>query len=102
MIAKEKDAVCLILGFSAAPSPLLPVSYLRTGSQIYGVVPLRVCSSHHVTSPCECGEPLNSVAKDLEPAFDPLGIKDTGRSVYFASIVRSLALAESVSRDSFV
>ena len=65
----------------------------------------RVCSSHHVTSPCECGEPLNSVAKDLfeEPAFDPLGIKKTGRvkalSVYFAAIVLSLALAESVSQN---
>jgi hypothetical protein len=25
----------------------------------------RVCSSHQICSPCECGEPLNSVAKVL-------------------------------------
>jgi hypothetical protein len=38
-----------------------------------------------------------------EPAFDLLGIKNTGRvktlSVYFASIVLSLALAKSVSQN---
>ena len=65
-----------------------------------------VCSSHpQVTSPCDCGEPLNSAARDLfeEPPFDPLGINNTHRikalSFFMASIILSIALAESVSQN---
>lgn len=67
----------------------------------------RLCSYHHVSSPCECGEPLNNVSRKIfeESAFDPLEIKKTSENakikalaVFVASIIRSLALAESVSQ----
>lgn len=38
-----------------------------------------VCSSHHVPSPCECGELLNIIKErkiDLLRRFDPLGVKN--------------------------
>lgn len=38
----------------------------------------KICSLHHVPSPCDCGEPLNHTAKLLfepEENFDPLGLK---------------------------
>lgn len=59
---------------------------------------------------CQCGEPLNininRAAKDLfqePPAFDPLEFLNKGRvralSVFVASIVLSIALAESISQS---
>lgn len=64
----------------------------------------KVCSSHQVTSPCECGEPLNNEIKKFlgEPLnYDPLEIEKTrkikGVATLIGSIVLSLALAESVS-----
>lgn len=65
-----------------------------------------VCSSHlDVSSPCECGEPLNKTARDLFPqnSFDPLKIdnKQSGKiinvSLMVATIILSIALTESVS-----
>lgn len=70
----------------------------------------QICSEHHVPSPCDCGEPLNKVARDLfEPnsTFDPLCLENsTSRrvkafSVFVASIVLSLALTESASASGF-
>lgn len=69
----------------------------------------QICSEHHVPSPCDCGEPLNKVARGLfEPnsPFDPLCLENSTRrrvkavSVFVASIVLSLALTESVSAYS--
>lgn len=55
---------------------------------------------------CQCGEPLNRAAKDLfqePPAFDPLEFLNKGRvralSVFVASIVLSIALAEYISQS---
>lgn len=53
-------------------------------------------------SPCECGEPLNSVARDLLPErFDPLNIDNTSKkkavSVMILTIILCLAFTESVS-----
>lgn len=61
-----------------------------------------VCSNHpQVYSPCDCGEPLNNAARDLlkEPLpFDPLDMaKLKALSVFMASIILSLVLAESIS-----
>lgn len=58
-----------------------------------------ICSSHpQVLSPCDCGEPLNKEVKEIikEPPFDPLGSisRTKGASVFLASILLSLALAE--------
>lgn len=42
----------------------------------------KICSTHHVSCPCECGEPINRVARDLfeEPAaFDPLEVNKNRR-----------------------
>lgn len=68
-----------------------------------------VCSSHpQVSSPCDCGEPLNNAARDLlpEPFFDPLNILPERKmsmlkavSVYTASIILCIALAESISHN---
>ncbi|GAB2303422.1 hypothetical protein Dimus_037414 [Dionaea muscipula] len=83
-IRRPALAVCALLGFSA-------------------------WCSHHVTSPCECGEPLtlNSAAKDLfgkpeEAPFDPLGIKQPHNharvkafAVFLAAVLLVIALQES-------
>lgn len=70
-----------------------------------------LCTSHQIPSPCECGEPLNNVTRDLfslppqEETFDPLHLNNNKRSpgrvkafsIFFASILSCMALAESVS-----
>jgi hypothetical protein len=58
----------------------------------------KVCSTHNVPLPCECGAPLNKAAIHLftpEESFDPLGLNSKWRSVSFfvASVVLILALA---------
>lgn len=67
----------------------------------------RVCSYHHVSSPCDCGEPLNKAARDLfeEPSFDPLELNKTRHnariktlSIFVAYLIISLALTESISQ----
>lgn len=64
-----------------------------------------MCSSHQVPSPCECGEPLNQISRDLfeEPAFDPLGINPRSKikalSIFVSCFVLILVLSESVSID---
>lgn len=66
-----------------------------------------VCTIHpHVSSPCECGEPLNNEARKLlEPnSFDPLGLeKPKSRAkalaVYSAAVLLTIALTESVSSN---
>lgn len=52
----------------------------------------KICSNHHVSSPCQCGEPLNNTARRLfEPqeTFDPFGLNPNriaALSVFVASI----------------
>lgn len=66
-----------------------------------------LCSDHHVSSPFPCGEPLNKTAQLLfepEESFDPLGLnpnRTRALSVFVASIILSLAFAESVSPSGF-
>lgn len=64
-----------------------------------------ICSQHRLPSPCDCGEPLNTVARDLftEPhEFDPLQLNHRGKmkglALLVGSIILSLALSESVSK----
>lgn len=65
-----------------------------------------VCSTHHVPSPCECGEPLNRAAKDMFPdtsyTFDPLHQNKiqrvTALSIYLSSILITIILSESISQ----
>lgn len=109
---------CLLMGFSLwwfyVPEQLLEKPAALCSPDLGQVVRVvrdtfvnQISSNHHVSSPCDCGEPLNNTAKLLfEPqeSFDPLGL-NTNRlkalSVFVASIVLSLALAESVSPSGF-
>lgn len=108
-------ALLAILGFSIwwgiAPEPLLLKPEALLSPDIHTLFTVakdtfinKVCSTHPlISSPCECGEPLNNEAKMLLDTFDPLGIeKPQARrakalAVYIAAILITLALAESVS-----
>jgi hypothetical protein len=64
-----------------------------------------ICSTHHLPSPCECGEPINQTAKDMFSetyAFDPFDFNKIQRinsySIYLSSILLSLLLSESISQ----
>jgi hypothetical protein len=63
----------------------------------------KVCYQHAVPSPCECGEPLNRIVREIShpESFDPLHIdkNPTKRAIAFhvATIIIVIALAESVS-----
>ncbi len=110
-------AFSLILGITVwwytTPEPLLrnPKTLLLSPDPDLLVKVVRdtfidgVCSKHRLPSPCECGEPLNSIAKEILPKpleFDPLDLKNRemlkGLSFLVASIVLSIALSESVSK----
>lgn len=87
--------LCLILGvtiwWASAPEPLLhkPAAICAPDIGLLCRVVKEtfvnhVCSVHQVPSPCECGEPLNQVARDMfqveETKFDPLNLKkNTGK-----------------------
>lgn len=67
-----------------------------------------ICSTHpEVSSPCDCGEPLNKTLKGLlqDKPFDPLQLdnQQSGKmktlSFMVATIILSLALTESVSES---
>lgn len=108
--------VCAILGFSAwwglAPWPLLEHPDTLWSPDLGSVFQLakatftdHVCSTHHVSSPCECGEPLNRTTRALleKPSFDPLGLNPIpisrveALSVFVGCILLILVLSESVS-----
>ncbi|GMH13107.1 hypothetical protein Nepgr_014948 [Nepenthes gracilis] len=106
--------LCAMIGFSlwwgAAPEPLLLKPEALSAPDINLVTQVvketfvnRVCTNHpQVLSPCDCGEPLNNIARSLfeEPPFDPLGIKteETGRAseegngMTFLRVLRLLTL----------
>lgn len=70
-----------------------------------------VCSNHPaIHSPCDCGEPLNNLTREMFPqtSFDPLKVNtDTGKdigmsktiAVMVATMIISIALMESVSQN---
>ncbi|MED6176584.1 hypothetical protein PIB30_089626 [Stylosanthes scabra] len=88
--------LCASLGFgiwwNIAPEPLLLNPAALSSPDLSTLLRVardtfldQICSSHpHVTSPCDCGEPLNNTARLLlnEPErFDPLGIQDMQEDV---------------------
>lgn len=109
--------ISILFGFTIwgviAPEPLLLKPLALSSPNIKFIIDVlkdtyvnHVCSTHHdVSSPCECGEPLNKTARDLFPlnSFDPLKIdnKQSGKiinvSLMVATIILSIALTESVS-----
>lgn len=108
-------AILSILGFTIwwgiAPEPLLLKPEALISPDIHTLYTVakdtfinKVCSSHPlISSPCECGEPLNNEAKHLlNTTFDPLGIEKPharakALAVYIAAILITVALSESVS-----
>lgn len=103
---------CLMIGFSVwwftAPLPLLHKPAVLTSPDLPLIIQVfkdtvynKICSTHHLPSPCECGEPLNRAAIDLlkgNVSFDPLGLLNQKVAFTFlASIVLGIALSESVS-----
>lgn len=92
-------AICLIIGFSAwwglAPDLLLerPAVLCSPDLELVSRVVKdtfvdHICSTHKVSSPCDCGEPLKKVAKDLfsteEPSFDPLKLNNAAKVKAFS------------------
>lgn len=62
-----------------------------------------VCTTHpEVSSPCDCGEPINMTARNLFETYDPLNCYKTTRikaaSFMVGYIILSIALSESVSQ----
>lgn len=109
-------AVCGMLGFSMwwgiAPEPLLLKPAALTSLDLHTLYTAvkdtfihNVCATHPaISSPCECGEPLNNeVRRLLEPdTFDPLGLdrpksRAKALAVYLAAVLITVALTESVS-----
>lgn len=103
---------CLMIGFSVwwftAPLPLLHNPAVLTSPDLPLIIEVfkdtfhnKICSTHHLPSPCECGEPLNKAAMDLlkgNESFDPLGLLNKKAGFTFlASILLCIALSESVS-----
>ncbi len=102
---------CLLIGFSLwwfyVPEQLVEKPATLCSPDLEQVVRVvrdtfvnHICSTLRVSSPCDCGEPLNNAAKLLfEPqeSFDPLGL-NTNRikapSIFVAAIVLSMALAK--------
>lgn len=107
--------VCLLIGFSAwwilVPEQLLEgPGVLCSPPDIARLVKDtfidQVCSEHHVSSPCDCGEPINNqVREDFSKLefYDPLNFAPSNRmkaaSVLVASVILSLVLAESISQS---
>lgn len=108
---------CLVIGFSiwwmAVPEPLLESPMALCSPDLKMLVNVardtyvnKVCSTHSLPSPCECGEPLNNAARYIleKDEFDPIHLhpnKTRAVSIYIAAIVLSLALAESVTTEGF-
>lgn len=111
--------ICILLGFTiwwgVAPEPLLLKPEALSSPDLKLLVKVvkdtflfRVCSSHpHVSSPCDCGEPLNNLAKELfeEPPYDPIDLSKTSRSIrlkaisfFIGTCILALTLGESVSQ----
>lgn len=96
-----------------APDPLLKKPLAQCSPNIKLIINAiqdtyvnHTCSEHiGISSPCECGEPLNKETMDLFPltSFDPLDIDNiqSGKlktvGVMVATIIISLALTESIS-----
>lgn len=114
---------CLLIGFSvwwvSAPEQLLEKPAALCSPDLEIIVRVlkdtfinKMCSTHYITSPCDCGEPLNKTARSLfEPpeieSFDPLGIKPNPNkvkalSVLMGSIIIILTLSESVSSRGYL
>lgn len=109
--------ICLLIGFSiwwvAIPEPLLENPGALCSPDLEHLVNVvrdtyvkKVCSTHNLPTPCECGEPLNRSARLLleKEEFDPMQLHPNRRRaayVYIAAIVLSLALAESVTTAGF-
>ena len=107
--------VCLLIGFSAwwilVPEQLLEgPGVLCSPPDIARLIKDtfidQVCSEHHVSSPCDCGEPINNqVREDFSKLefYDPLNFAPSNRmkaaSVLVASVILSLVLAESISQS---
>lgn len=106
--------VCLLIGFSAwwilVPEQLLEGPGILCSPDIARLVKEtfidQVCSEHHVSSPCDCGEPINNqVREDFSKLefYDPLNFAPSNRmkaaSVLVASVILSLVLAESISQS---
>lgn len=108
---------CLVIGFSiwwmAVPEPLLVSPKALCSPDLEMLVNVardtyvnKVCSTHSLPSPCECGEPLNNSARYIleKEEFDPIKLHPNRRRaayIYIAAIVLSLALAESVTTEGF-
>jgi hypothetical protein len=107
--------LCAMIGYSVwwvtAPEQLLHKPEALASPDLQLIINVvkdtyvnHVCSTHHLPSPCECGEPLNKTAISLleskDDVFDPLDLNKRARalSVFFASILLSIALSESVSK----
>lgn len=69
-----------------------------------------ICINHReVSSPCECGEPINQMTREFFPhkPFDPLHIDNqpSGKiktaSIMVATIILTIVLTESVSRNGY-
>lgn len=110
---------CLILGFALwwcfMPEPLVLKPDALKADNLGQVVQVckdafldRVCSSHHIKSPCDlCIEPLKKMARNLFPVdeFDPLGInkaipnerKVLALACYITMRIIGLTLSESIS-----
>lgn len=91
-----------------APLPLLHNPAVLTSPDLPLIIEVfkdtfhnKICSTHHLPSPCECGEPLNKAAMDLlkgNESFDPLGLLNKKAGFTFlGSILLCIALSESVS-----
>lgn len=109
--------VCAMIGVTAwwalTPEPLLLKPHALCANDLGVIVNIvketfvnKVCNLHQVSSPCECGEPVNRVARQLfeqPPDFDPLETKRTQRTmaaaVLIAGVILSIAMAESVSQE---
>lgn len=116
---------CLLLGFSLwwalAPEQLLAKPAALCSPDLSLIVRVvkdtylnHICSTHQVSLPCECGAPLNKTARLLfspDESFDPPYLVKLGQhpcrlvrplSIFVASIILSLALAESVSVNGYL
>lgn len=108
--------LCAILGYTLwsyiVPEPLLLKTEALNSPDLKLLVQVAKdtyitnnCSTHtNVVSPCSCGEPLNNAVRHLceESYFDPLQLNYSrlkSFSVFVASILLTIALAESVSHS---
>lgn len=101
-----------------APEPLLLKPDALTSPDIHTLYTVvkdtfinKVCSTHPlISSPCECGEPLNNEARRLlesntTHSFDPLELGEktqkksraSALAIYIAAILITIALTESIS-----